>query len=127
MSVTVRSPGTFLLHVPATILFAIMCISLTCLGCLASDFGGLGKDTLQSTEKKCKNHLIDYLVMSCNEVSAWTSTVVARERRLSPQRAQQEAKSKEFCLSGSSWHRLLLCLFCAQTAFSRHYGEYPHT
>ena len=33
--------------------------------------------------------------MSCNEVSAWMSTKVARECRLSRQRAQQEAKSKK--------------------------------
>ena len=29
--------------------------------------------------------------LSCNNVSVWTSIVVARERRLGPQRAQQEA------------------------------------
>ena len=39
---------------------------------------------------KVEKHWLDYLALSCNDVSAWwTSTVVARECCLGPRRAQQ--------------------------------------
>ena len=41
--------------------------------------------------KKNQNHLLDHPTLSCNDVSAWMSTIVVRERRLVPQRTQQEA------------------------------------
>ena len=41
------------------------------------------------TETKEENCRLDYPALSCNDVSVWTSTVVARERRLGPRRAQQ--------------------------------------
>ena len=41
---------------------------------------------------KVENHLLDYPALSCNDVSAWTSTVVARECHLGPQRVQHIIK-----------------------------------
>ena len=45
--------------------------------------------TTLHSETKEENCRLDYPALSCNDVSAWTSTVVARERRLGPRRAQQ--------------------------------------
>ena len=50
------------------------------------------KETLSNIETKEENCRLDYPALSCNDVSAWTSTVVARERRLGPRRAQQAVR-----------------------------------
>ena len=42
------------------------------------------------TWDKSRNHLLDYPALSCNEVSAWASTVVARECCLGPRNVQQK-------------------------------------
>ena len=42
----------------------------------------MGSCRVENTETKEENCRLDYPALSCNDVSAWTSTVVVRERRL---------------------------------------------
>ena len=42
----------------------------------------VGSCRVENTETKVEKHWLDYPALSCNAVSARTSTVVARERRL---------------------------------------------
>ena len=44
----------------------------------------VGSCRVENTETKEENCRLDYPALSCNDVSAWTSTVVARERRQGP-------------------------------------------
>ena len=50
-----------------------------------------GSCRVENTETKVENYLLDYPALSCSDVSAWTSSVVARERHLGPRRVQQRA------------------------------------
>ena len=49
----------------------------------------MGSCRVENTETKEENCRLDYPALSCNDVSAWTSTVVARERHLGPRRGNR--------------------------------------
>ena len=71
---------------------------------IAISFGNRGMSLMQGWNKlrKQRNCLLDHPTFSCNDASAWTSTVVAKECRMVPRRVKYVQKCLVLLTRG--WH-----------------------